>query len=128
MSATAAWTYTNVCTIYPQETFDSWSNTTRFGAPYLINATWGSSSTVREDDKGAESAFQNIVYTEAKYNGVLQRKPLKGDFIALGDTSALSDPILAGAASVYTTDESDMSFFGEDPDYEISTIKKWQGS
>lgn len=128
MSATAAWTYTNVCTVYPKETFDSWSNTTRFGAPYLISATWESSSTVREGDTGSESASQNTIYTESKYSGVAQRLPAKGDYIALGDTTAISDPAEAAAEVIFTVLENDMSFFGEDPDYEVSTIKKWQGS
>ncbi|MEM0567619.1 hypothetical protein [Salmonella enterica] len=128
MSATAAWTYTNVCTVYPLDSTDSWSNKKSYGAPYLINATWGSSSTVREGDTGSESAFQNVIYTECKYDGESRRIPLKGDFIALGDTSAESNPVTAGAVPVFTVESDDMSFFGEDPDYEISTIRKWQGS
>lgn len=127
MSATAAWTYTNVCTVYPRESDDNWNNTVRYGAPYLINATWEATNTVRDNEFGGENGVQRVVYTECKYNGEFVRAPVQEDYLTLGDTTTQTDPLAAGGDLILTVLENDMSFFGEDPDYEISTFKKWQG-
>lgn len=127
MSATASWTYTNVCTVYPLDTSDDWENSTRYGAPYLINATWEATSTERASDYGEEAGKQYTIYTESKYQDVIVRLPQANDYITLGDATAQPDPVLAGADKILTVLNNDMSFFSEDPDYEISTFRKWQG-
>lgn len=124
MSATAAWTYTNVCTVYPLNGIDGWHGNRTFGTPYLINATWGSDSSLSKtskEDRGEENTYKHTIYTESKYGGVLVRVPVKGDFIALGDTAGNPDPVAAGADEVRRVHQDDMSFFNEDPDYEVIT-------
>lgn len=122
MSATANWSYTNIATIYPViHGGGEWGDETTYGPPYLIDCTWQSSNEVVKDDTGKEFVTNNVFFTELKRNGVDVQKPERGFYIAKGDTTYQSDPRVAGADIIITVKEDDMSFFGEDPDYEIRT-------
>ncbi|MDT1065996.1 hypothetical protein RMN62_06340 [Providencia stuartii] len=127
MSATANWSYTNIATIYPViHGGGEWGDETTYGLPYLIDCTWQSSNEVVKDDMGKEFVTNNVFFTELKRNGVDVQKPERGFYIAKGDTTSQSDPRVAGADIIITVKEDDMSFFGEDPDYEIRTWYGWQ--
>ncbi|WP_330983616.1 MULTISPECIES: hypothetical protein [Enterobacterales] len=126
MSDTAAWTYTNACTVYPIAGKDDWSGANSYGAPYLISATWGTDNALSgknfgQDELGTERVHNRTIYTESKYNGESVRIPLEGDYIALGDRMTEADPIKAGADEITKVHEDDMSFFDEDPDYKVET-------
>lgn len=121
MSATSEWVYTNVCTVYPLEGYDDWSNTTTYGTPYLISCTWTADAKAATDDYGKEFVSQQTIYTESKYSGSFVRLPQRDDYIAHGDTAAQTDPLAAGGDKIVTVRDYDMSFFGEDSDYEIMT-------
>ncbi|MEI9746723.1 hypothetical protein [Moellerella wisconsensis] len=121
MSATANWSYTALATIYPViRGGGKWGDTITYGAPYLIDCTWQSSNEVVKDDTGKEFVTNNVFYTELKRNGVDVQKPERGFYIAKGDTTSQSDPRKVGNI-IITVKEDDMSFFGEEPDYEIRT-------
>ena len=122
MSATANWSYTNVATIYEVKTGGGkWGDEITYGTPYLIDCTWQSSNEVVKDDMGKEFVTNNVFYTELKRNGVDVQKPERSFYIAKGDTTSQSDPRVAGADIIITVKEDDMSFFGEEFDYEIRT-------
>lgn len=122
MSTTANWSYTNVATVYPViRGGGKWDDTITYGPPYLIDCTWQSSNEVVKDDMGKEFVTNNVFYTELKRNSVDVQKPERGFYIAKGDTTSQSDPRVAGADIIITVKEDDMSFFGEEPDYEIRT-------
>lgn len=120
MSATANWSYTNVATVYPR-VYDDWNNTWTNGTPYLIDCTWTANNEVAVDANGKEFTTNLIFFTELKRNGVSSTMPQRDWYIARGDTSALSDPLKAGANVIRAVTDWDMSFFGEDPDYKILT-------
>ncbi|EMH4146643.1 hypothetical protein RGN32_000064 [Providencia stuartii] len=122
MSATANWSYTNIATIYPViRGGGEWGDEITYGTPYLIDCTWQSSNEVVKDDMGKEFVTNNVFFTELKRNGVDVQRPERGFYIAKGDTTSQSDPRVAGADIIITVKEDDMSFFGEEPDYEIRT-------
>lgn len=121
MSKTANWSYTNVATIYEVKTGGGkWGDEITYGTPYLIDCTWQSSNEVVKDDMGKEFVTNNVFYTELKRNGVDVQRPERGFYIAKGDTTSQSDPRLVGNI-IITVKEDDMSFFGEEFDYEIRT-------
>lgn len=122
MSNTANWSYTALATIYPViRGGGRYGDEIIYGEPYLIDCTWQSSNEVVKDDMGKEFVTNNVFYTELKRNGVDVQKPERGFYIAKGDTTSQSDPRVAGADIIITVKEDDMSFFGEEPDYEIRT-------
>ncbi|MEX9580504.1 hypothetical protein AB7Y04_01085 [Providencia rettgeri] len=122
MSNTAEWVYTNVATVYPVTRGGGrYGDEIIYGTPYLIDCTWQSSNEVVKDDMGKEFVTNNVFYTELKRNGVDVQSPERGFYIAKGDTTSQSDPRVAGADIIITVKEDDMSFFGEEPDYEIRT-------
>lgn len=122
MSTTANWSYTALATIYPViRGGGKWDDTIAYGTPYLIDCTWQSSNEVVKDDMGKEFVTNNVFYTELKRNGVDVQRPERGFYIAKDDTTSQSDPRVAGADIIITVKEDDMSFFGEEPDYEIRT-------
>lgn len=121
MSATSEWVYTNFCTVYPLNGYDDWSNSHQYGEPYLIASTWEAEAKTVTDDNGKEFVCQQTIYTESKLNGVLVRLPQRDDYIAHGDTRSQPDPLKASAHKIVAVRSDDMSFFGEDPDYQIMT-------
>lgn len=121
MSTTANWSYTALATIYPVSYGGRYGDEITYGTPYLIDCTWQSSNEVVKDDMGKEFVTNNVFYTELKRNGVDAQKPERGFYIAKGDTTYQSDPRVAGADIIITVKEDDMSFFGEESDYEIRT-------
>ncbi|MEX5886325.1 hypothetical protein AB6F64_08285 [Providencia hangzhouensis] len=122
MSATANWSYTALATIYPVTRGGGrYGDEIIYGTPYLIDCTWQSSNEVVKDDMGKEFVTNNVFYTELKRNGADVQSPERGFYIAKGDTTSQSDPRVAGADIIITVKEDDMSFFGEEPDYEIRT-------
>ncbi|ELS6623304.1 hypothetical protein R5S96_003954 [Salmonella enterica] len=120
MSVTAKWCYTNVATVYPR-VYDDWNNTWTNGTPYLINCTWTANNEVAVDASGKEFTTNLIFFTELKRNGVTANMPQRDWYIARGDTTALSDPLKAGANVIRAVTDWDMSPFGEEPDYKIMT-------
>ena len=120
MSATANWSYTNVATVYPR-VYDDWNNTWTNGTPYLIDCTWTANNEVAVDGSGKEFTTNLIFFTELKRNGVTATMPQRDWYIARGDTTALSDPLKAGANVIKAVTDWAMSFFGEEPDYKILT-------
>lgn len=48
-------------------------------------------------------------------------KPLRNDYVSVGDTTAEPDPVKAKGDVIRTVRMWDMSFFGEEPDYKILT-------
>lgn len=121
MSNTAEWVYTNVATVYPVSRGGRYGDEIIYGAPYLIDCTFRGSNEVAKDDMGKEFVTNNVFYTELKRNGVDVQRPERGFYIAKGDTTSQSDPRVAGTDIIITVKEDDMSFFGEEPDYEIRT-------
>lgn len=121
MSNTANWSYTALATIYPvTRGGGKWGDEITYGTPYLIDCTWQSSNEVVKDDMGKEFVTNNVFYTELKRNGVDVQRPERGFYIAKGDTTSQPDPRKVGDI-IITVKEDDMSFFGEEPDYEIRT-------
>lgn len=122
MSNTANWSYTALATVYPViRGGGKWGDEITYGTPYLIDCTWQSSNEVVKDDMGKEFVTNNVFYTELKRNGVDVQRSERGFYIAKGDTTSQSDPRVAGADIIITVKEDDMSFFGEEFDYEIRT-------
>lgn len=123
MSATANWVYTNLATIYPR-TYDDWKSTWVTDAPYLIDCTWEVNQEQAVDDSGVEFTTNLIISTELKHNGVDVRKPLRNDYVVVGDTMNQMDPVTAGGDAIRAVKMWDMSFFDEEPDYKILTSSK----
>lgn len=121
MSATSEWVYTNVATVWPLGAFDDWTGAQTYGDPYLIACTWTADAKTATNDYGKEFVSQQTIYTESKRNGSAVRLPQRDDYIAHGDMTSQPDPIAAKADKIVTVRDYDMSFFGEDPDYEIMT-------
>lgn len=123
MSATANWVYTNLATIYPR-TYDDWKGIWLTGTPYLIDCTWEINQEQAIDDAGTEFTTNLIISTELKHNGADVRKPLRNDYVAVGDTTAEPDPVKAKGDVIRAVKMWDMSFFDEEPDYKILTSNR----
>ncbi|MBN6364311.1 hypothetical protein JZL89_02905 [Providencia rettgeri] len=122
MSNTAEWVYTNVATVYPViRGGGKWDDTVTYGTPYLIDCTFRSSNEVAKDDFGTEFVTKDLYNTEMKHKGQPVRYPVRGDYIAQEDTTAILDPRLANASQIVVVSKDDMSFFGEEYDYVIRT-------
>lgn len=118
MSETAAWSYTNVATVYPR-VYDDWNSTDNRN-PYLIDC-WTANNEVAVDASGKEFTTNLIFFTELKRNGIDATMPKRDWYIARGDTTSQADPLKAGANIIKAVTEWDMSPFGEEPDYKILT-------
>lgn len=123
MSVTANWVYTNLATVYPR-TYDDWSSTWATGEPYLIDCTWEVNQEESIDDAGIEFTTNLIISTELKHNGADVRKPLRNDYVAVGDTTREPDPVKAKGDVIRAVKMWDMSFFEEEPDYKILTSNR----
>ncbi|MEY0066791.1 hypothetical protein AB7W80_00400 [Providencia rettgeri] len=122
MSTTANWSYTALATIYPViRGGGKWDDTITYGTPYLIDCTFRGSNEVAKDDFGTEFVTKDLYNTEMKYQGQPVRHPVRGDYIAQEDTTAILDPRLANASQIVVVSKDDMSFFGEEYDYVIRT-------
>ncbi|KTJ35791.1 hypothetical protein, partial [Enterobacter hormaechei] len=87
MSETAAWSYTNVATVYPR-VYDDWNSTWTIEPPYLIDCTWTANNEVAVDASGKEFTTNLIFFTELKRNGIDATMPKRDWYIARGDTTA----------------------------------------
>nr|DAL44998.1 MAG TPA_asm: Minor capsid protein [Caudoviricetes sp.] len=120
MSKIARFSYKALATIYPV-TRDDWNNSKVYGQPYLIDCTWTSTEGKDENERGSETDVSYVIFTELLYNLQPVERPQKGWMIALGDTTAFSDPLEAGANEISGVVEWDMSMFNDTPDYKIIT-------
>lgn len=121
MSTTAEWVYTNVATVYPVSYGGRYGDEIIYGVPYLIACTFEGSNEVAKDDLGTEFVTRDLYNTEMKYKGEPIRHPVRGDYIAQEDTTAILDPREINAHQIVVVKKSDMSFFGESYDYVIRT-------
>ncbi|HEM8137419.1 hypothetical protein AB6H27_13970 [Providencia huaxiensis] len=122
MSKTAEWVYTNVATVYPVTRGGGrFGDEITYGTPYLIDCTFRGSNEVAKDDFGTEFVTKDLYNTEMKHKGQPVRHPVRGDYIAQEDTTAILDPRLANASQIVVVSKDDMSFFGEEYDYVIRT-------
>lgn len=94
------------------------------GTPYLIDCTWEINQEQAIDDAGTEFTTNLIISTELKHNGVDVRKPLRNDYVAVGDTTPEPDPVKAKGDVIRAVKMWDMSFFDEEPDYKILTSNR----
>ena len=106
MSATAAWSYTNVATIKPRIGEDSWTGEVQYGPEYEIACTWAAETTQARDDNGAEFVGRHTIYTE-------DLRPQFLDLIRFQGSG--------GWEEIRSRTEWDMSPFGENPDVKLIT-------
>ncbi len=109
MSATAAWSYTNVATVRPFVSIDLMTQATIYGDEYEIACTWAAKSEQMRDDDGAEFVSRHEIFTEDERPKYLDMILLAGD-----------DPV-TGWQEIRSRTWWDMSFFGEAPDFKLVT-------
>ena len=117
MSSLAAWSYTNIATVWPS-TVDQYGQPT-YGTPYTIACTWADTGETQTDENGSEFVPASTFWFEAEYTDTV---PERGDYIAKFDQTAEADPLQVGGQQVKKVTSYDMSPFGnETPDWEVFT-------
>ncbi|HFO4998526.1 TPA: hypothetical protein ACHJ7J_000240 [Escherichia coli] len=120
MSKIARFSYKALATIYPVKR-DDWTNSDVYGTPYLIDCSWERTDGTATDANGNEVSNTITVYTELLHKMQPVQRPEKGWMLATGDTTAIADPLAAGANFITGIVEWDMSMFNDTPDYKIVT-------
>jgi hypothetical protein len=92
MSSLAAWSYTSKATHWPLAARGDWSGVRTFGAPAPFDCDYSADSVRMTDDRGIEFTTRQILHTE-------KADIRQGDMVLIG-TSALADPVAAGAFEV----------------------------
>lgn len=111
MSETSAWSYTNTATVMPFLGVDEWGKPS-YGDTYEIACTWGTDGKQERGvggmsgAQGAELVDTDTIYTE-------DARPKRLDKIRLNGHDEFQE--IKGRI------EYDMSFFGETPDYKLTT-------
>lgn len=108
MSATANWSYTNTATVQPFTGVDEWGEST-FGPEFTIACTWGTNGKQERNaagSSGAELTDADVIYTE-------DPRPKRLDRIRLNGYTEFQE--------IRERVQWDMSFFGETPDYRLTT-------
>lgn len=115
MSSIARWSYTNIATVWPFLSEDTYNGGITYDVPYTIACTWTGKTTQHRDSTGAEFIARDTYWTE-------DQRPKYRDMIVKGDLSALT-PAAAGAEEIRDVTNWDMSPFGEadSPDFSLVT-------
>jgi hypothetical protein len=113
MSSLAAWSYTAVATLWPLAGRDDWSGSKTFGPPVEFACDYSAESVRMTDDSGVEFTSRQVLHTE---------KPdiKQGDMVLIG-TSALADPLAAGADEVRSVKRFNDTFERLADDYRVAT-------
>lgn len=113
MSAVANWSYTSKATLWSLLARADWDGTKTFGAPATLACDYSAESVRMTDDRGVEFTSRQILHTE--------RADIKqGDMVLIG-TSAVADPVTAGAFEVRAVKRYADTFEQKADDYEVAT-------
>lgn len=104
MSTTANWSYANVATVKPFVSRDDFDGETTYGTEYEIACTFIGKVESRIDDIGNEYISRTVIWTE-------DERPKRLDLIKLNGESLYHE--------IRNRTRYDMSFFGENDDYEL---------
>lgn len=113
MSSLAAWSYTSKATLWPLLSRADWGGARTFAAPVEFACDYSAEAVRMTDDRGIEFTTRQILHTE--------RADIKqGDMVLIG-TSALSDPVAAGAFEVRAVTRFSDTFERLADDWRIAT-------
>ena len=113
MSAAAAWSYTATATLWVLLGRDDWTGAVTYGPPQAVLCDYSAKAERRTDPAGVEVTTRLIIYTE--------RPDIKrGDRILIG-SSALLDPLAAGAPEVRSVQRYADTFDRVADDFEVAT-------
>jgi hypothetical protein len=87
-----------------------------FSAPVIFQTTWKSGGRTAKDDDGVEFVPRTTFWPTVA-SGVIKR----GDYIAIGDQSAVPDPTTIDSEIIRTVQEFDNSAFGWTEDVVVLT-------
>ena len=120
MSTLANWSYTRTLTVWPASSYDQYGQPT-FGTPYTLTGSWTVGGDVETDENGNEFVAMSKYYFELAEDAAV--KPEREGYIKIGDHTATSDPLAAGAEKIRKVEYYDTEMFGADelPDWEVST-------
>lgn len=114
MSASASWANTAKATIWRVSGYDDWSRVYTFHSPLIIAVSYSAEAKRLTSSDGSDFVSMMHFWTEYSQAQI-------GDFIAIGDHSTVSDPLLAKASAIKSVVRDQDIFDGIADDYTLIT-------
>ena len=119
MSASAQWANTAKATIWRVSGYDDWSNVYTFQDPLIISVSYSAKAKRLTSSDGGSSDGSEVVSMMHFWTEYSQAQI--GDFIAIGEHLAVSDPLLAKASAIKSVVRDQDIFDGIADDYTLIT-------
>lgn len=114
MSAAAAWSYTSTATHWPRTARDDWTGVDTWGSPVAFACDYKATSQRMTDGNGIEFTSRQQLFTE-------RATIAQGDMVLIGDHTATSSPMTAGAFEVRAVTRYADTFNNAADDYMVAT-------
>ena len=114
MSASAAWSYTSTATHWARQSRDDRTGVSAFAAPVTFACDYSSEARTMVDQLGREFTSRLTLHTE-------RSSIARGDFVAIGASSAADPNTVEGAQEVLVVGRFADTFDGKADDYRVVT-------